>query len=72
MTVLFILIDGSFAGLINALKLIEPIKNKYSNITYADLFQLASATAIEVIELPISETKINSLKIKKGLNVLMI
>ncbi|OMO94963.1 heme peroxidase, plant/fungal/bacterial [Corchorus capsularis] len=35
------------AGLINALKLIQPIKDKYSGITYADLFQLASATAIE-------------------------
>lgn len=37
------------AGLVNALKLIQPIKDKYSSITYADLFQLASATAIEVI-----------------------
>lgn len=37
------------AGLVNALKLIEPIKEKYSNISYADLFQLASATAVEVI-----------------------
>lgn len=36
------------AGLVNALKLIQPIKDKYSGITYADLFQLASATAIEV------------------------
>ncbi|GLJ25067.1 hypothetical protein SUGI_0479580 [Cryptomeria japonica] len=35
------------AGLINALKLLQPIKDKYTNITYADLFQLASATAIE-------------------------
>ncbi|XP_009106408.1 L-ascorbate peroxidase T, chloroplastic [Brassica rapa] len=35
------------AGLVNALKLIEPIKEKYSNISYADLFQLASATAVE-------------------------
>ncbi|XP_042385234.1 probable L-ascorbate peroxidase 6, chloroplastic/mitochondrial [Zingiber officinale] len=35
------------AGLVNALKLIQPIKDKYPNITYADLFQLASATAIE-------------------------
>lgn len=40
-----------FAGLINALKLIQPIKDKYPGITYADLFQLASATAIEVIVL---------------------
>ncbi|XP_073260757.1 probable L-ascorbate peroxidase 6, chloroplastic/mitochondrial isoform X2 [Populus alba] len=35
------------AGLVNALKLIQPIKDKYSGVTYADLFQLASATAIE-------------------------
>ncbi|XP_066320541.1 probable L-ascorbate peroxidase 8, chloroplastic [Miscanthus floridulus] len=34
-------------GLINALKLIQPIKDKYPGITYADLFQLASAMAIE-------------------------
>ncbi|KAF0888395.1 hypothetical protein E2562_014213 [Oryza meyeriana var. granulata] len=35
------------AGLVNALKLIQPIKDKYAGVTYADLFQLASATAIE-------------------------
>ncbi|KAG7587377.1 hem peroxidase [Arabidopsis thaliana x Arabidopsis arenosa] len=35
------------AGLLNALKLIQPIKDKYPNISYADLFQLASATAVE-------------------------
>ena len=35
-------------GLNNALKLITPIKEKYPTITWADLFQLASATAIEV------------------------
>uniref|UniRef100_A0A7N0U0E4 L-ascorbate peroxidase n=1 Tax=Kalanchoe fedtschenkoi TaxID=63787 RepID=A0A7N0U0E4_KALFE len=35
------------AGLLNALTLIQPIKDKYPGITYADLFQLASATAIE-------------------------
>jgi len=33
---------------VNALKLLQPIKDKYSGVTYADLFQLASATAIEV------------------------
>lgn len=37
------------AGLVNALKLLQPIKDKYSGVTYADLFQLASATAIEVL-----------------------
>ncbi|WOL12904.1 putative L-ascorbate peroxidase 6, chloroplastic/mitochondrial [Canna indica] len=35
------------AGLVNALKLLQPIKDKYSGVTYADLFQLASATSIE-------------------------
>ncbi|CAN1234339.1 L-ascorbate peroxidase T, chloroplastic [Linum perenne] len=35
------------AGLVNALSLLQPIKEKYSGVTYADLFQLASATAIE-------------------------
>ncbi|KAG5544456.1 hypothetical protein RHGRI_017022 [Rhododendron griersonianum] len=35
------------AGLLNALKLLQPIKEKYSGVTYADLFQLAGATAIE-------------------------
>ncbi|XP_043722233.1 probable L-ascorbate peroxidase 6, chloroplastic/mitochondrial isoform X2 [Telopea speciosissima] len=35
------------AGLVNALKLLQPIKDKYPSVTYADLFQLASATAVE-------------------------
>jgi L-ascorbate peroxidase len=35
--------------LVNALKLIQPIKDKFSSVTYADLFQLARAIAIEVI-----------------------
>ncbi|KQJ92013.1 probable L-ascorbate peroxidase 6, chloroplastic/mitochondrial [Brachypodium distachyon] len=35
------------AGLVNALKLVQTIKDKYAGVTYADLFQLASATAIE-------------------------
>ncbi|KAL2520015.1 L-ascorbate peroxidase S [Forsythia ovata] len=39
--------DAANAGLVNALKLLQPIKEKYSGITYADLFQLASATAVE-------------------------
>ncbi|KAK4490119.1 hypothetical protein RD792_000776 [Penstemon davidsonii] len=38
---------GANAGLVNALKLLQPIKDKYSSVTYADLFQLASATAIK-------------------------
>ncbi|XP_027148468.1 probable L-ascorbate peroxidase 6, chloroplastic/mitochondrial isoform X2 [Coffea eugenioides] len=35
------------AGLVNALQLLLPLKDKYSGVTYADLFQLASATAVE-------------------------
>lgn len=35
------------AGLVNALKLLQPIKQKYPSVTFADLFQLASATAVE-------------------------
>ncbi|KAL1309879.1 hypothetical protein HN51_052612 [Arachis hypogaea] len=35
------------AGLVNALKLLQPIKDKYARVTYADLFQLAGATAVE-------------------------
>ncbi|KAL6317284.1 hypothetical protein AAG906_030037 [Vitis piasezkii] len=38
---------GANAGLVNAVKLLQPIKDKYSGVTYADLFQLASATAVE-------------------------
>ncbi|KAL6515532.1 putative L-ascorbate peroxidase 7, chloroplastic [Orobanche hederae] len=38
---------GANAGLVSALKLLQPIKDKYPSMTYADLFQLASATAIE-------------------------
>uniref|UniRef100_A0A8I7BHG8 Plant heme peroxidase family profile domain-containing protein n=1 Tax=Hordeum vulgare subsp. vulgare TaxID=112509 RepID=A0A8I7BHG8_HORVV len=43
---------GANAGLTNALKLIQPIKDKYPGITYADLFELASATAIEEADGP--------------------
>nr|GEW10654.1 hypothetical protein [Tanacetum cinerariifolium] len=35
------------AGLVNALKFLQPIKDKYTGVSYADLFQLASATAVE-------------------------
>lgn len=36
------------AGLPNAVFFLEPIKAKFPDIGYADLFQLASATAVEV------------------------
>lgn len=41
------LAHGGNAGLMNAVKLLEPIKAKYPDISYADLFQMASAAAIK-------------------------
>ncbi|KAI4375138.1 hypothetical protein MLD38_013044 [Melastoma candidum] len=41
------LLMTSITGLVNALKLLEPFKDKYFGVSYADLFQLTSATAIE-------------------------
>ncbi|XP_047322895.1 probable L-ascorbate peroxidase 6, chloroplastic/mitochondrial isoform X2 [Impatiens glandulifera] len=38
---------GANAGLVNALNILQPVKDKYPGVTYADLFQLASATAIQ-------------------------
>lgn len=38
---------GANAGLINALQLLQPIKDKHPEAGWADLIQLASATAIE-------------------------
>jgi len=35
------------AGLVGAIELLEPIKQKFPNVSYADLFQMASAVAIE-------------------------
>lgn len=46
------------AGLVSAVSLIEPIKEKYPGVTYADLFQLASATAIEVLFPPTIEKQV--------------
>lgn len=66
------LVDGDMvlragiSGLVNALKILQPIKDKYSGVTYADLFQLASATAIEVVLTLTLETVIEGIyKINK-------
>jgi L-ascorbate peroxidase len=40
------------AGLNTAIKLLKKIKSDCPDVTYADLFQLASATAIEVSHRP--------------------
>ncbi|KAI8477043.1 MAG: ascorbate peroxidase [Monoraphidium minutum] len=39
---------GANAGLQGALDLVEPIKQKYPLVSYADLYQMASAVAIEI------------------------
>lgn len=38
---------GANAGLINAIKLLEPVKEAFPAISYADIFQMGSARAIE-------------------------
>lgn len=38
---------GANAGLVNALQLLQPIKDQYPEVGWADLIQLASAAAIE-------------------------
>ena len=42
------LCDVPFAGLADALELLKDIADKYEGVSYADLFQLASVTGIEV------------------------
>lgn len=41
------ILHGANAGLSNAVALLEPIKQKYPSVSYADLYQMASARAIE-------------------------
>ena len=38
---------GANNGLINAVKLLEPVKEAFPEVSYADLYQMASARAIE-------------------------
>jgi len=39
---------GANAGLINAVKLLEPVKEAFPEVSYADIYQMASARAIEM------------------------
>jgi L-ascorbate peroxidase len=43
------LISYVAAGLATAVKMLEPIKAKYPLVGYADLFQMASAVAVEMV-----------------------
>lgn len=40
---------GANAGLVSCLPLLEPIKEKYPEVGYADLIQMGSAVAVEVL-----------------------
>ena len=42
------ILHGANKGLVNAIQLLEPVKEKYPQVSYADLFQMASARAIEL------------------------
>ncbi|KAL8104033.1 hypothetical protein AgCh_028311 [Apium graveolens] len=50
-------------GLVNAVKLLQPIKDRYLDVTYADLFQLASATAMEFGQV---QMELKFLEVKQG------
>lgn len=43
---------GANKGLANAVKLLEPVKAKYPDVSYADIFQMASARSIELASGP--------------------
>jgi L-ascorbate peroxidase len=42
------ILHGANAGLSGAVKLLEPIKEKFPGVSYADIYQMASARAIEL------------------------
>ena len=62
--------QSGISGLVNAVKLLQPIKDKYSGVTYADLFQLASATAVEVLlNLPLESMLIEIAELLKKIYI---
>jgi L-ascorbate peroxidase len=48
---------GANAGLSGALALLEPVKKKYPDVSYADIFQMASARGIELAGGPAIDMK---------------
>lgn len=49
---------GANAGLINAVKLLEPVKEKFPDMSYADIYQMASARGIELAGGPKIDMKV--------------
>lgn len=48
---------GANAGLAGAVKLLEPVKEKFPSVSYADIFQMASARAIGMAGGPVIDMK---------------
>ena len=48
---------GANAGLAAAVDMLKPIKAKYPDVSYADIFQMASARAIELAGGPTLEMR---------------
>ena len=57
---------GANAGLANALKLIEPVKQAFPDVSYADIFQMASARAIELAGGPKIDMKYGRVDVTSG------
>jgi L-ascorbate peroxidase len=48
---------GANAGLANAVKILEPVKEKFPEVSYADIFQMASARSIALAGGPMIDMK---------------
>lgn len=57
---------GANAGLVGAIKILDPIKKKYPTVSWADTFQMASATAIEVAGGPKIDMKYGRVDVTSG------
>ena len=51
------ILHGANAGLSNAVKLLEPIKQAFPAVSYADIYQMASARAIQLAGGPVLDMK---------------
>jgi L-ascorbate peroxidase len=57
---------GANAGLVNAVKLLEPVHEAFPKVSYADIYQMASARAIELAGGPKIDMKYGRLDVMKG------
>ena len=57
---------GANAGLAGAVKLLEPVKEKFPAVSYADLFQMASARGIALAGGPVIDMKYGRVDVTSG------